>query len=167
MKYLQADASAVKAHIAKLLNDYPELQDDETFRVDVIEGETDMHKIIERCLSQRQDALTMADAIKIRETDLAERRKRFERKSDAMKAIIQDMMEAAHIDKLPLPEATLSITKPRESVNVTDLDALPQGYFKMTRSADKAAIKAALMSGDEIPGAELQTGNPGMTIRSK
>lgn len=166
-QYLQADAASVKAHIAALLNEFPELQEDEQLCIDTLEGETDLHIIIKRCLEQRIDADTMSNAIKERQSDLGERRKRFDRKSDAMKKLIRDLMETAHLDKLQLTEATLSITKPRESVDVIDLDALPQGYFKLTKSADKTAIKASLMAGETIPGAEMKLGEPSLMIRTK
>lgn len=165
--YLYLDASATKAEIAKLLADYPELTDDETLRADLIEGETNAHKIIERALSEKLDADAMATAIKERVTDLTERRGRFERKAEAMKALIKSIMQSADLDKLQLTEATLSIAKPRTSVNVTDLEALPQGYFRLKREADKAAIKSALEQGGSIPGAELTLGSPSLTVRTK
>ena len=167
MSFLMADAANVKAHIAGLMAEYPELAEDAEFLADVLEGETDLHKVVERCLQQRLEADEMAAAIKQRESDLAVRRKRFERASDTMKRVVRDLMEFAGQTKLVLPDATLSVTKPRESVEVTDLDALPQGFFKLTKSADRNALKAALMAGDEVPGATLALGESGLTIRKK
>jgi hypothetical protein len=164
---LYLDAQFVKAEIAKLIEAYPELSEDETLRTDMIEAETDAHRLIERAFEERQSAETMAGAIKAREIAMAERRGRCERKSDAMKRLIRSVMKAANLDKLTLTEATISITKPRTSVNVTALDELPQGFFKLTRQADKTALKSALEKGETVPGAELAQGEPGITFRTK
>lgn len=167
MTYIQADVATVKAMITNLMTAYPDLAEDGDLRADMLEGETDLHRIVERCLGERLDADSLAKSIKEREADLSERRKRFERKAEAMKRLIKEMMEVADLDKITLPEATLSITSPRTSVNVVDLEALPQGYFKLSRIADKTAIKTALEAGEQIPGAELALGEPGLTIRTK
>lgn len=165
--YLYLDAAFVKAEVGKLLAEYPELEADEELRADAIEGETDAHKIISRALEQRQEAETLAGAIKARVVDLSARQSRFERKSEAMKQLIRTIMRAGNLQKLTLPEATLSITSPRQTVGIEDLEQLPQGYFKTVRQADKTAIKSALELGEEIPGAYLVTGTPGLMVRTK
>lgn len=166
-KYLYLDAQNVKATVADLLAAYPELAEDEALRLDMIEGETDLHTIVSRALDVRQEAETMVEAIKARAENLAARKARYERQSEAMRKLIKSVMEAAHADKLVLPEASLSIGKAREAVNVLDVMALPQGYFKTERKADKTAIKAALAAGEAIPGAELVLGDTSLTIRAK
>ena len=164
---LHLDRQFVVAAIDKLLTDFPELQDDETLRADMLEAETDAHRLIERALSQHNEASMLAVAMKLREDEMAARRARFERKSDAMRSLIRSVMQAARLDKITLPEATISTTKPKSSVNITAEDELPQGYFKTIRQADKAAIKTALERGEEIPGAELARGEAGIMIRTK
>lgn len=166
-QYLHLDAALVKAEIGKLIEAYPDLAEDESLRTDVIEGETNAFRIIERALSERQEAEMMAGAVKVREIELAARRGRFERKSAAMKHLIKAIMRAADLSKLTLAEATLSIIKPRPSVEVHSVDDLPQGYFQPVRKPDTAAIKSALERGEEIPGAFLVTGEPGLMVRTK
>lgn len=165
--FLFNDAKVVQAEISRLLSVYPELAEDETLLADSLEGETDLHKILERILSERQEADELATAIKAREAAMKERRGRFERKSDAMKRLIQSLMETAGQTKITLPEATLSILAPRESVDVTDPDALPQGFFRIERKPLSKEIMAALKSGDKVPGAELVLGNSGLMVRTK
>jgi hypothetical protein len=166
-QYLHLDAALVKAEIGKLIEAYPDLADDESLRADVVEGETDAFRIIERALSERRDAETMVGAIEGREAALAERRLRFERKSEAMKQLIKAVMRAADLPKVMLTEATISVLKARTTVEVHCVDDLPQGYFKTVRKPDTAAIKSALEGGEEIPGAFLATGEPGLMIRTK
>ncbi len=164
---LYLDAQFVKAEIAKLIEAYPELAEDETLRADMIEAETGADKIIEKAFEERQHAEMMAGAIKSRELVMAERRGRYERKSEAMKRLIRSVMQAADLDKLTLTEATISITKPRASVNVLDVDELPQGFYRVKREADKTALKSALEKGETVPGAELALGEPGIAFRTK
>ena len=167
MSYIFKDAETVKTAIRALFAKFPELEGDDDFRLDVLEGETDLHQIVSKAVSERSEAATLAEAIKLRESDLSARRARYERKADAFKSLIRDLMQTAMVDKITLVEATISTVKPRTSVDVLDVDALPQGFFKIERKADKTAIKAAIESGDAIPGAALVTGEPSITIRVK
>lgn len=167
MSYLAIDTANVKASIARLKAAFPELADDAELALDTYEGETDLYRVLSRIVRQRQEKLAMLDGLKAYIGDLSERKARSERSADALKALAQDLMDAADQDKITLPEATLFTTQPRESVNVTDVEALPQGFFDTRRIADKTALKAALMAGETIPGAELQLGLAGLTIRVK
>lgn len=164
---VQVDAQFVKAQIARLLTEYPELVEDEALRADVLEGATSIDRLIKAALSERQEAEMMAAALKEREAALYARRGRFERKSEAMKRLIKSVMRAADLAKMTLPEATLSITAARQKVNVLDVSELPQGYYRMKREADMAALKSALERGEQIPGAEMVNGEEGLMIRSK
>ena len=166
-QYLAIDAATVRAEIARLMEAFPELSDDSDLAMDMFEGETDLLKVVSRATKERAERLAMAEAVKAYIGDLSDRKARFERGADAMKALIQGLMDATGQEKITLPEATIFVTKPRESVNVTDLEALPQGFFKLTRTADKTALKDALMAGQSIPGAEMQLGLAGLTIRTK
>lgn len=167
MSYLFKDAQFVRTQIQALIAAYPELEEDSTLLADMLDGETDLHRVLEKLLNERREAETMATAVKDREADLTERRKRFERKADGVKKIMLQLMEAAQQDKVTLTEATLSITKPRTSVQVLDVDALPQGFFRNERKPLTTEIKAALEAGDKVPGAELVLGSSGLMVRTK
>ncbi|TPW26847.1 siphovirus Gp157 family protein [Pararhizobium mangrovi] len=161
------EAGYLKAEIDRLMDQYPELEDDETLRADMLDGETDLTRVMERLLDRRQSARGMNDAAKERAGAIMERSKRYGRQEEAFSALMLSIMERANLDKLTLPEATLSIRKPSVSVNVTAIDELPQGYFQTERKADKKAIGDALKRGDEIPGAELMMGKETLSVRVK
>lgn len=167
MSYLQVDIASFKAHVADLLAAYPELVEDEDLRADTFEGETELHALVQRLLKIKIDADAMAAAVKAVKQDNADRQSRFERKADGAKKLMQSVMQAADLPKLMLPEATISITKPRTKVNVTDVNALPQGFFVTERKAKSAEIKAALEAGEQVPGAELALGDEGLMVRTK
>jgi hypothetical protein len=165
--YLYLDAGFVKAQIAKLIDANPELGEDDELRFNMIEGETNAYRVIQRALEQRQEAEMLAGAIGARIVEMSARQGRYARKSEAMKALIKSIMKVANLPRLTLPDASLSILAPRQSVGIEDLDAIPQGYFRIKKEADKAAIKQALESGQEVPGAILVLGSEGLRIQSK
>lgn len=165
--FIQVDIAAFKAHVADLLAAYPELAEDEDLRADIFEAETDLHPLIERLVKMKLDADTMAAAIKARKQDISERQARFERKAEAAKSLIKSVMVAADIPKVTLPDATVSVTSARVIVEIDDLDAIPQGYAKFEKRADKTALKAALEAGEEIPGARLAFSDEGLMVRQK
>lgn len=167
MSFLKVDIAEFKAHWAGLLEAYPELVEDDELRADVLEGETELHSLVKRLLKIRVDSAAMASAIKAIKQDNAERQARFERKADGASALLKSLLIAADVDKVTLPEATVSITKPRTRVNITNVNDLPQGYFVTERRPKSADIKAALERGDEIPGATLELGDDGLMVRTK
>jgi hypothetical protein len=164
---LYLHAQFVRAEIGKLFDRFPELKDDVDLRFDTIEGETDAHRIISRALTERQEAQMMVDGINSRLADLTGRRARYERRSEFMKELIRGVLKAAKLDKLALPEATVSILPGRQSVGISDMNDLPQGFYKISREADKAAIKKALDAGEDVPGAHMVIGSEGLSIRTK
>jgi len=165
--FIQVDAENIKAQIADLLAVYPELAEDDQLFLDTLEGSTGLFEILSKLVAERCEAESMVNAIKERVSDLAARRARFERRSEAMKKLAKGLMDAAHQPKITLPEATLSVLKPRTSVNVIDADQLPQGFFSIVRQPDKKAIGEALLAGEQIPGAELALGDEGLMIKVK
>lgn len=167
MSYLQVDIAAFKAQWAELLTAYPELAEDEDLRADVLEGETDAHRLVSVMVRRRREALALASAGKEIRSEQSERISRFERQADGYAALIKSLMLAADLPKIILPEATVSITKARTTVEITDENELPQGFVEIRRVPKKTEIKAALEAGDEIPGARLGLSEEGLMVRTK
>jgi hypothetical protein len=165
--YLALDAQTIERQINALMEAYPELAEDEALRADMIEGETDLLSVMTRALDHQQEAASMVDAMKSRRSDLSERISRYERRSDAMRTLMLNLMSAADQPKITLPEATISMTKGRDAVEIIDINALPQGFYSLERKADRTAIGAALKAGEAIPGAALRTGDATLTVRTK
>lgn len=162
---LRVDADFARAQVSALLAQYPELAADEEVLLSALEGETDFEAVMARLVHAFLDAVAMKEALATRLSNLRERSARFDRQAETFKAMMQRLMDASGLRKLTLPEATLSIRQGSESVNVVDERMLPQGYF--VRTPDKTAIKAALKAGEPLPGVELVTGEPSLSIRTK
>lgn len=167
MSFLKVDIAEFKAHVANLLAAYPELAEDDDLRADMIEAETEIVPLVSRLLRRKLDADTMVSAIKERKGDIAERQARYERQSEGYKTLIKSVMLAADLDKVVLPDATVSVTKPRTKVSIVSVEDLPQGFFATERKPLTAEIKTALERGDEIPGAKLELGDDGLMVRTK
>lgn len=165
--FLFKEAQNVRVHVAALIALHPELQDDAELLADTLDGETDFNRILAKLLDYTLDAKGMKEAVKARRDENDDRMKRYERQEHGGRKLIQTLMESAGQDKVTLPEATLSITAARTSVNVTNIDDLPQGFFKTERKPLSKEIKTALEKGECIPGAELVMGECGLMVRTK
>lgn len=167
MSYIRANIADVAAQIHDLLAAYPELIEDDQLREDMILGETDIDRIGARLVRIIGERKARADGLSAYIADLQERKARELRGADGARALLKSLLDAADLDKLTLPEATVSITKPRTIVEITDLEAIPQGFAKIEKRADKTALKAALEAGEEIPGAVLGLSEASITVRTK
>lgn len=165
--YALKEASIIRNQIEAMKAVHPELADDLELLADMVEGETDLHPVLVKLADFVLDAEGMAEAVKARKNEIGERQKRYERQGEIGRKAIQQLMEAAGQQKIVLPEATLSVTSAREKVEITDAEALPQGFFKTERKPLSKEILAALKAGQTIPGAELRIGEAGLTMRTK
>lgn len=162
------NADIIRQQISNLLLVYPELSEDDLLRADMIEGETKLHEFLRAIEGKRRDAITLGLAINTTITDLKERQARFARREEAMRALMMKMMDAAALRKVELPEATLSIGKPREKVVINDEGSVPIGYcHPPILKPDKTKIRAALDAGETFNWAALVTGEPSLSVRTK
>lgn len=103
-----------------------------------------------------------AAAIKEAEAQMAARRKAMEKRADNLRAYILRCMESTGIKKIDGPHFSLSVKANPASVEVFDPFQVPAEYMRQkpppAPEPDKAAIKAAIQSGKEVPGAKLTQG---------
>ena len=116
----QAMAEAMK--LRELVGD-----EDAQLLADTIEGETDVFSLIDR-LAER----ALADKLLVERGK--ERLKRIEAREDRARAIVQKMMEALGVAKLDRSLATLSVSAGPRSVQIVDQAAIPDGYWRRSRS---------------------------------
>ena len=105
-----------------------------------------------------------AASIKEAEKQMAERRKSFEKRAAALTERLKTGMEIAGVSKLETPFFALSIRNNPPSVDVWDEKQIPAEFMRTPEPVppvavpDKAAIKAAIQEGFDIPGAQLARG---------
>ena len=98
---------------------------------------------------------------------LRARAARFERREQAIRDLMFRMLELAHLKKLEMPEATVSVRVGVPKVIVTDEAALPDEFCRIKREPDKGKIKAALAELKPVPGATLSNAEDTLAIRVK
>lgn len=151
--------------VAAMLRD--ELADDERAYLDTLEGETDLYELVRRLLNEieadegAQSALT---------AQIEERQARKQRAAERIKAnrtAIMALMESAKVDRLTLPEATVSLRSNPPKPIVIDEASVPDVFCKFRRSPDMAAIRAELESGGAVSGVSFDNGGTSLTVRRK
>lgn len=158
------DARKIEAEIAALLHAYPELAEDEELRADTFEG-AGLNDVLSRLVNAAQEAKFTAAAVADRIGELQQRKSRFERRNEAMRALLLRVLKAADLPRAVLPEATVSIGKGRDSVLITDETKLPKWALRVVKSPDKTAIGEKLKLGKKVAGAEIKPGEPSLTLR--
>ena len=98
---------------------------------------------------------------------LQERKKVIENRKQSLRAYLLHNMEACNIPKIECSLFTASLRKGVESVEIIDQSQIPDEFVnvEVVTSPDKKAIKAALSSGLEVPGAALKRGATTITIK--
>lgn len=158
------DARKMEAEIAAVLHHYPELADDPDLAADTFEG-LGLNDVLSRLVGAAQDAKAMAGSIADLIGQYQERRQRFERRNEAMRGLILTLLQKSGVPRVVLPEATVSIGKGRDRVEIVDEARLPKWALRVSTSPDKTAIKERLDAGKKVPGAELKTGDAALTMR--
>lgn len=155
-------AIALKHSLRETLGD-----DDEAMR-DMIEGETDLHEMIERVvLSMDEDAM-LVTGLASRIDELNERKRRIENRIGSKRAMIEQAMVIGEVERLERPTFTLSLRKVPPKAEVSEESLIPAAYWEaQPPKLDKKALLAALKGGTQIPGATLSNGGIALQIRTK
>lgn len=161
----------VNAHVSlvaieRLLESYPELADDATLRIGMIEGETEAIALLNALVAAIRTDETLAKAIGDRVDAITERKRRAVERAKAARDTALEIMEACQVDRLTLPEATLSVRPTPPAVIIDREDSLPEDLFRIKREPDKTAIKDRLAAGQPVPGAHLSNGGRCLALRT-
>lgn len=130
--------------------DLPEFWDKE---LEALEGTLDEKRI--SCAHVYKNLSSEADAIKAEEKKLAARRKALENAADRVKGYL--VINTPVGTKIDTPTAVISWRKSEQTV-IDNVEAVPEQYKRteVIVTPDKAAIKKAISSGQEIPGAHVE-----------
>jgi hypothetical protein len=162
------DAAIVRKQVADLIAAYPELADDDILRADMFEAETDLHEYLDFLEKRRRHALAQAKVCSLEIEEYKQRRDRFERRDESLRAAMFKILQAIDVDKVELAIATVSVRKGNEKTVIYDEAALPDQFVKVTRTPDRIAIKAALKADAfGVPGASLSNAGPSLVINTK
>ena len=133
--------------------------DEQTFN-DTLESIGADEKINSYCIIIRQLKADIEDC-KAEKKRFEERIKTFESGQERMKEALEAFMTATGKDKVKTNKFTLYHTTSK-SVEITDLNAIPDEYIKPRREDDvmKKEITAAIKDGKQVAGAKLVIRKP-------
>lgn len=161
------DLTLIEREIASLLALCPELAEDESLRVDMIEGETNAFDMLASLVRRIGETEAHVEGITAYCASLKERKARLERRAEALRAGILRLMAAADMRKAELAIATLSRTRTAPKVIITDESIIPEDCWRVRSEPDLAIIRDRLRTAGEVPGAVMGNGGESLTIRVK
>ncbi len=140
---------------------------DEVTFLDTLDGETDAMALIGKMIMWRVEAAETEKALKEVAATYRARAERFATQQAAANKAMGMLLDAIGEKKVAHPLGTVSRTAPRMSLRIIDATAIPSQLTVTTISPDNAAIKKSLEAGQDVPGAELTAGEPGIMRRVK
>lgn len=158
-------AGVVEQQIQALMNEFPEMMDDEDLKVDMLQGSTDFYELVEKINANLMENTALLTGLIQMMDHLKKRREMLGNRIDFQRALIKRLMEAANQRSIDLPAAKISLGKSPAKVLITDETAIPEEFVRIKREPNKTAIKEALVEGKDVPGAVLSNGGTSLTIR--
>lgn len=142
-------------------------EDDEQLKLDTLEGETNLFELARTLLEGIEDDEGNVATIKEQIEQRRARQSAAEHRNEVRRNALKALLECAGLDKLTLPEATLSVRRVPPKPIVTDEAAVPDDFCMFTRKPDMTAIKAGVEFGAAVPGVSFDNGGTSLTIRRK
>ena len=126
--------------------------------LEALEGEFELKAVRVAAFARQMEA--EANAIKTAIEGMDKRKKTLESRAKWLKDYVKQGMETVGLKKLESAWFVASIQKNPASVDVFDAEAIPSEFKHnvIEIKIDKVAIKTALVSGQNIPGAKLTNG---------
>lgn len=168
LRQMPMNPHTIKVMVDALIMEYPELAEDEQLLADTIEGETNVHEMLERLLSKVRSAECMQEAIASRIEQLKQRKNAFELREQYTRKLMHRIMDAAGQRKAVLTEGTLSVRATPPAVVITNQEAIPDEFMRHPPpEPDRTRIKAAIKAGEHVPGCELSNAADTMAILNR
>lgn len=145
----------------------PGLELDEQLKLSTLEGETELNELVAELLSGNEEDEGLIEALKAQIECRRDRKGRLEARIDARKNAISSLLDCARLQKLTLPEATVSVRMLGPRPKVVDVESLPEQFCNFVRKPDMATINEAIERGASIPGVVMTNGGASLTVRRK
>lgn len=130
--------------------------DEAAIRDTMASVEGDITVKVDNCAAVMRSLELEADAVRIEEVRLADRRKAIEANRDRLKRYVQFELESVKLDKVRGPRFYVSIQTNPWKVSIADEKAIPALYWKPSDpTLDKKAILEAMKAGESVPGASI------------
>jgi hypothetical protein len=161
-------AEMVRNQIAQLRLQFGELESDEGDWLLALESETDLNELADKLIDRERECASLAGACESRIAELKLRSDRLTEQGKRIRSVMCALLQAAGLRKLERPQATLSITKGRERVEITDEASVPDTFCTIKREPNKTLIKELLMGTDAKPNWACLSRSPeSLTVRTR
>lgn len=146
------NAPIQQAEIARIADQLSILcDDDEQLFHDMLIGESDIDRIVQRIYDQMARDEEILVGISQRQGAIAERKQRITARVAASKAAIGQFLRAGQLTKLELAEVTISVRGGKPTLRVLDPAAVPTEFQRSKPEPDKPAINTAFADVDTLP----------------
>lgn len=163
-KRIALNSKYVQDEITALLLAYPELDQDEVLRADMLEGSTHLDEFLSNVLRKIGATQAIIEGTKAYVVEIQERKSRMERREYALRSLIHKVMDTAGLRKRELAEATVSIRAGQPKVIVIEEGLIPDEFMRIRKEPDKTRIKAAITACERVPGCELSNADDTLAI---
>lgn len=149
----------IAAEFRQMVDALTDCQDDAQAIADTIEAESYPLELKAQNVAYAiRNLEASAAAIKEAEAQMAERRKRIEKRAEQIRDYLKTCMELAGVSKIECPHFQLAIAKNPASVDIFEQSTIPAQYLDFPEpppTVNKTRVKAALKDGIDVPGARL------------
>ena len=161
---------ATSAHLYRtlkdrLLQDMPELADDEECLLDTLEGLTNTKEQIASLLRSALNEEALAKGLGDYLQKLTDRKSALDARAKKKRSIALHYMADLGMKNITEPDMTVTRKATPPSVIVSSEESIPDLYVRIKREPDKAAIRAALSLGKDVPGCSLSNGGETLQIK--
>lgn len=163
-KRIALNSRYVQDEITALLLAYPELDQDEVLRADMLEGSTHLDEFLSNVLRKIGATQAIIEGTKAYVVEIQERKSRMERREYALRQLIHKVMDTAGLRKRELAEATVSIRAGQPKVMIVEEAIIPDEFCRIKREPDKTRIKAAIQAHEQVPGCSLSNAEETIAI---
>ena len=138
---------------------------DDVLTHDMIEGETDLYKMLDWAIGKVGDEREMQEAIKLRVGSLSARKKASENRMNRMRNMTQEIIEAIGIRKYSGAEASIGFMELKPKTVIDDDFEFGERFYKTEVTLNKKDVLAAIKSGDIKEGFHLSNGSESFVMR--
>ena len=150
----------------RLLADDPDL--DEQTLADTVEGLTDLNDVIAAIVRAAVTDEALAEGLRGRINEMQTRLARFEHRAATHRRVARDVMVETAIQKIMVPDLTISLRSGRPALQIIDEAAIPPDYWVTPEPRlDRQGLAAELKKGARVTGACLGNAEPVLSMRAK
>lgn len=142
----------------RLLEEFPELEEDAATLRDTLSGISSLDEQVVAAMRHAIEREAMSEGIALLIKRLLDRKRRLEEGAQRIRSICLNVMLEADLSRIRAADMSMSVGRGKPKVIITEPDIIPDHLCKIIREPSKSAIAIELNAGRVVTGAAL--GNP-------